>query len=108
MNPITPDSSVTLPVLHRLRVTAEGCSAHVLVYEHGLTIGSRPGRGRLVTWSEVARLSDGPPADRFGVVVNGRLLMVLEEEADANDRAADQRQLGLDVAVIRVPVSLPS
>lgn len=103
MTPTTPTTT-----LFSARVRAEGCTAHVVLYEHGLTIGSRPGRGRLVTWTEISRLADGPPADRFGVVVNGRLLMVLEEETEAQDRAADQRQLGLDAAVIRVPVSLPS
>jgi hypothetical protein len=80
----------------------------VVVYEHGLTIGIRPGRGRLVSWTEISRLADGPPADRYGVVVNGRLLMVLEDESEANDRAADQRQLGLEASVIRVPVSFPA
>lgn len=92
--------------LHTARVRADGSTVHVVVYEAGLTIGSRPGRGRLVTWGEVLRVADGPPPDRFGVVVNGRLIMVMDEECEANDRAADQRQLGLDASVIRVPHSV--
>jgi hypothetical protein len=58
-----------------------------------------------VTWAEVARLAEGPPADLFGVVVDGRLLPKLEgEEEQANERAAGQRRLGSEASVIRVPV----
>lgn len=101
---MTPNDTETC--LLSVRVRADGCTAHVAVYENGLTIGPRPGRGRLVTWTEVSRLADGPPADRYGVVINGRLMMVFEEESEAEDRAADQRQLGMTVTVIRVPVSV--
>lgn len=95
-----------MQTLFTARVRAEGCTNHVVVYEPGLTIGSRPGRGRLVTWTEIMRLADGPPADRYGVVINGRLTQVFEDECDAQNAAADQRTLGVEAAVIKVPVSL--
>jgi hypothetical protein len=103
MLPTTP----ALPAaLYSARVRVGTDTQVLVVYENGMQLGSRPGRGRLVTWGEVSRLSDGPPADRFGLVVDGRLILICEEEQEANDRAADQRRLGLDVAVIRVPVTI--
>lgn len=101
-------NTTTDTALFSVRVHADGCTAHVCIFQDGLTIGIRPGKGRLVSWTEVSRLADGPPADRYGVVVNGRLMMVFEEECEAHDRAADQRQIGLEATVIKVPVSLPS
>jgi hypothetical protein len=92
--------------LFSARVRVDGCTEFVVVYETGLTIGTRPGRGRLMTWSEISRLADGPPADRFGLVVNGRLFMVYEEETDAQNQAADQRALGNVADVIRVPINV--
>lgn len=68
----------------------------------------RLGAGRLVTWREIVRLAEGPPADRFGIVVDGRMLITLEEETEANDRAAELRNMGSQVIVIRVPMPFPA
>ena len=97
--PRTKSEALIQPV----RVVVDGYRHWLTVHAGGLTIHPRPGGGRLVSWSEVLRLADGPPVDRFGVVVDGRLLTIIEDEQSANDRAAEQRRLGSEAAVIRVP-----
>lgn len=95
-----------LTALFSRRVRADGCACHFVVYETGVTIGSRIGRGRLVTFGEILCLSEGPPPDRYGVVVGGRLGTIYDSEGDAQDAAANQRTLGLDAVVIRVPAGM--
>ncbi|MDB5310246.1 MAG: hypothetical protein JWO38_4448 [Gemmataceae bacterium] len=97
----------TCDVLFHTKLKIDGVYHWLTVYPAGLTLHFRPGRGRLVGWPEVVDLADGPPADRFGVVVDGRLVRVCDQEAEANDRAADQRQIGSAATVIRVPQTLP-
>jgi hypothetical protein len=87
-----------------VRVVVDGFRYWLTAYPEGLTLHMRLGAGRLVQWAEVARLAEGPPADRFGLVVDGRLASILDDETAANDRAAEQRRLGSDAGVIRVPV----
>src|SRR6187551_859351 len=84
-----------------------GINYHVVIFQEGITIHLRPGKGRLVRWSEIARIADGPAADRYGVVINGRLVAIFDEEPEELDRAANHRQIGMDARVIRVPVTLP-
>ena len=61
----------------------------------------------MVHWPELVRLAEGPPADRFGLVVDGRLVGVLDDEPAAVDRAAEQRRLGSEAGVIRIPLPIP-
>ncbi|HEY1188430.1 MAG TPA: hypothetical protein VGE74_12335 [Gemmata sp.] len=95
-----------IEVIYQARVRADGTPYHLSICQDGLIIGFRPGKGRLVLWSEVVKLADGPPADRYGVVVCNKLLIITEDENEANDRAAEQRTVGNEAFVIRVPVSV--
>lgn len=91
--------------LFSTQVKVDGVRHHLVVLPGGVQIGMRPGRGRVVPWSELVRLADGPPADQFGIVLDGRLAFVCGDEEEANDRAREQRAIGVSATVIRVPVS---
>jgi hypothetical protein len=86
-----------------LRVTADGIRHWVTLFPEGLTMHVRSDAGRLISWDEIARLAEGVAPDRHGVVVDGRLMKVFEQEFEAADWGAELRRLGSSVCLIRVP-----